>query len=47
MGSSAHIVGLVVPEAVNAIPAEAAAMYPQLSFCARGIGLKSLSTGGV
>jgi arylmalonate decarboxylase len=46
MGSSAHIVGLVVPESVNAIPAEAAAMYPQLSFRAQGIGLKSLSTAG-
>lgn len=46
MSSSVHIAGLVVPEAVDTIPAEAAAMYPQLSFRAHGIGLKSLSTAG-
>ncbi len=36
-----HIVGLVVPEAAGVIPAEATAMYPDLMFVARGIGLQS------
>jgi len=39
-------VGLVMPEAVDTVPAEAASMYPQLTFTARGIGLKSLSVAG-
>jgi arylmalonate decarboxylase len=39
-------VGLVVPEAVDTVPAEATAMYPQIDFTARGIGLKSLSVAG-
>jgi arylmalonate decarboxylase len=43
---SRPLVGLVVPEQSDFIPPEAAAMYPALSFCARGIGLKSLSAAG-
>jgi arylmalonate decarboxylase len=39
-------VGLVVPETVDAVPPEAAAMYPRLAFAARGIGLRSLSVTG-
>ena len=44
--SSAPTVGLVVPEAVDTVPAEAASMYPELAFTARGIGLQSLSVAG-
>ena len=40
------MVGLVVPEAVDTVPSEAAAMYPNVAFTARGIGLKSLSVAG-
>ena len=40
------IVGLVVPEAVDAIPAEAPAMFPDIAFISKGIGLRSLSTTG-
>jgi arylmalonate decarboxylase len=40
------IVGLVVPEAMDVVPAEATAMYPQGSFLARGIALKALSRAG-
>jgi arylmalonate decarboxylase len=39
-------VGLAVPEAVDAVPPEAAVMYPRLAFAARGIGLRSLSVAG-
>ena len=42
----APTVGLVVPESVDAVPPEAAAMYPQIAFAARGIGLSSLSVAG-
>lgn len=38
--------GLAVPEAVDAVPPEAAVMYPRLAFAARGIGLRSLSVAG-
>lgn len=40
------LIGLVVPEQSDVIPPEAAAMYPESSFAARGIGLKSLSAAG-
>ena len=43
---SGHVVGLVVPEATDTVPAEAAAMYPDLTFIAHGIGLQSLSVTG-
>lgn len=43
---SGKVIGLVMPEAVDAIPAEAALMVPGLTFISRGIGLKSLSTAG-
>lgn len=35
-----------MPEAVDAVPPEAAAMYPNLAFTARGIGLTSLNVAG-
>ena len=44
--AGAPIVGLVVPETVDAVPAEAAAMYPRLAFAACAIGLQSLSVAG-
>ena len=44
--ASPLILGLVVPEAFDAVPPEAATMYPQLTFAARGIGLQSLSVAG-
>ena len=40
------LIGLVVPEAADSIPAEAGLMYPGITFIARGIGLQSLSTAG-
>lgn len=40
------MIGLVVPEAVNVVPGEAALMYPGLEFAAEGIALQSLSTAG-
>jgi arylmalonate decarboxylase len=40
------IIGLVMPEAVGAVPAEAAVMYPHLRMIAHGIGLRSLSPAG-
>jgi len=39
-------VGLVVPEAAEVVPAEAALMYPGLPFIAKGIALQSLSAAG-
>jgi arylmalonate decarboxylase len=44
MGSK--IIGLVVPEAVDSIPAESVLMYPGITFIARGIALRSLSAAG-
>ena len=44
--AGAPTVGLVVPESVNSVPPEAAAMYPKIAFAARGIGLSSLSVAG-
>jgi arylmalonate decarboxylase len=41
-----HVVGLVVPESADAVPTEAAAMYPDITFIARGIGLQSLTLEG-
>jgi arylmalonate decarboxylase len=42
----AKVIGLVVPEAVDTIPAESAVMYPGVTFISRGIGLQSLSAAG-
>jgi arylmalonate decarboxylase len=42
----AKVIGLVVPEAVDTIPAESAVMYPDVTFISRGIGLQSLSSAG-
>jgi arylmalonate decarboxylase len=42
----AKVIGLVAPEAVDTIPAEAVVMYPGVTFISRGIGLRSLSAAG-
>jgi arylmalonate decarboxylase len=42
----AKVIGLVVPEAVDSIPAESMLMYPGITFIARGIALRSLSVAG-
>lgn len=41
-----RVIGLVVPEAADIVPAEAALMYPGLEFAAKGIALQSLSAAG-
>jgi arylmalonate decarboxylase len=40
------VIGLVVPEATDVVPNEAALMYPGLPFIAKGIALQSLSAAG-
>ena len=42
----AKVIGLVVPEAVDSIPAKSVLMYPGIAFIARGIALQSLSAAG-
>ena len=42
----ARVIGLVVPEAADVVPAEASLMYPGLPFIAKGIALQSLSAAG-
>jgi arylmalonate decarboxylase len=42
----ARVIGLLVPEAVDSIPAESVLMYPGITFIARGIALRSLSAAG-
>jgi len=39
----AKVIGLVVPEAADSIPAESVLMYAGITFIARGIALRSLS----
>jgi arylmalonate decarboxylase len=41
-----RVIGLVVPEATDVVPGEAALMYPGLPFIAKGIALQSLSAAG-
>lgn len=38
--------GLIVPPAAGAVPADAAEIYPQIPFVAAGLGLKEMSSDG-
>src|SRR6187431_2112780 len=44
--AGSRVIGLVVPEATDVVPGEAALMYPGLPFIAKGIALQSLSAAG-
>jgi arylmalonate decarboxylase len=39
-------IGLVVPFAIDDVPAEGPQMYPQVRFVARGVGVRSLTPAG-
>src|SRR5262245_32336450 len=39
-------IGLVVPQAEDKVPAEAAQMYPGMRFIPRGVGVRSLTPEG-
>ena len=44
--STPSTIGLVVPTAEHKVPAEAALMYPEVTFVARGVGVRALTPEG-
>lgn len=46
MTQTKHHIGLIVPPQTGAVPPEAPWMYPDVSFAARGLGLRQMSAEG-